>query len=66
MRATFSIGASLLALQRTSRFFVGAKLLAAKNGHELVKFFFLLNFAAAIPAPSSLTSRAASSSVDPQ
>jgi Amt family ammonium transporter len=31
-------------------FFVGAEQLAAKNGYELVKFFFLLTFAAAIPA----------------
>jgi len=31
-------------------FFVGAESLAAKNGYELVKFFFLLTFAAAIPA----------------
>lgn len=31
-------------------FFVGAEELAAKNGYELVKFFFLLTFAAAIPA----------------
>ncbi|MBL8351086.1 MAG: ammonium transporter [Burkholderiaceae bacterium] len=31
-------------------FFVGAESLAAKNGFELVKFFFLLTFAAAIPA----------------
>jgi Amt family ammonium transporter len=31
-------------------FFVGAETLAAKNGFELVKFFFLLAFAAAIPA----------------
>ena len=31
-------------------FFVGAETLAAKNGYELVKFFFLLTFAAAIPA----------------
>ena len=31
-------------------FFSGAELLAAKNGFELVKFFFLLTFAAAIPA----------------
>ena len=29
---------------------VGAEQLAAKNGYELVKFFFLLTFAAAIPA----------------
>ena len=33
-----------------SHFFVGAEQLAAKNGYELVKFFFLLTFAAAIPA----------------
>ena len=31
-------------------FFVGAEELAARNGYELVKFFFLLTFAAAIPA----------------
>lgn len=31
-------------------FFVGAEVLVAKNGYELVKFFFLLTFAAAIPA----------------
>ena len=31
-------------------FFTGAEGLAAKNGYELVKFFFLLTFAAAIPA----------------
>jgi ammonium transporter, Amt family len=31
-------------------FFVGAETLAEKNGYELVKFFFLLTFAAAIPA----------------
>ena len=31
-------------------FLVGAETLAAKNGYELVKFFFLLTFAAAIPA----------------
>jgi Amt family ammonium transporter len=31
-------------------FFSGAEALMAKNGHELVKFFFLLTFAAAIPA----------------
>jgi Amt family ammonium transporter len=31
-------------------FFVGAEVLAAKSGYELVKFFFLLTFAAAIPA----------------
>jgi Amt family ammonium transporter len=31
-------------------FFVGAETLAQKNGYELVKFFFLLTFAAAIPA----------------
>src|SRR4051812_26079120 len=31
-------------------FFSGADILAQKNGYELVKFFFLLTFAAAIPA----------------
>jgi ammonium transporter, Amt family len=31
-------------------FMTGAESLAAKNGYELVKFFFLLTFAAAIPA----------------
>ncbi|MEZ0237303.1 MAG: ammonium transporter [Methylophilaceae bacterium] len=31
-------------------FLQGAEVLAAKNGYELVKFFFLLTFAAAIPA----------------
>ncbi|MEI6301977.1 MAG: ammonium transporter [Betaproteobacteria bacterium] len=31
-------------------FLVGAETLAQKNGYELVKFFFLLTFAAAIPA----------------
>lgn len=32
------------------QFFAGAETLAEKNGHELVKFFFLATFAAAIPA----------------
>ena len=31
-------------------FFAAAPVLAARNGYELVKFFFLLTFAAAIPA----------------
>ncbi|MEP7205303.1 MAG: ammonium transporter [Casimicrobiaceae bacterium] len=31
-------------------FFSGAEALAARNGYELVRFFFLLTFAAAIPA----------------
>src|SRR4030065_2332669 len=31
-------------------FFSGAEALAQKNGYDLVKFFFLLTFAAAIPA----------------
>ncbi|MES2500383.1 MAG: ammonium transporter [Pseudomonadota bacterium] len=31
-------------------FYNGAEILAAKNGYDLVKFFFLLTFAAAIPA----------------
>ncbi|HEX7435223.1 MAG TPA: ammonium transporter, partial [Caldimonas sp.] len=33
-----------------THFFTGADALSAKNGYELVKFFFLLTFAAAIPA----------------
>lgn len=33
-----------------THFLVGAEQLAEKNGYELVKFFFLLTFAAAIPA----------------
>ena len=33
-----------------THFFVGAEQLAARNGYDLVKFFFLLTFAAAIPA----------------
>ncbi|MDD5325530.1 MAG: ammonium transporter [Polaromonas sp.] len=33
-----------------THFFVGADALAARNGFELVRFFFLLTFAAAIPA----------------
>ncbi len=33
-----------------TNFFMGAEQLAAKNGYELVKFFLLLTFAAAIPA----------------
>ena len=31
-------------------FFAGAETLAQKNGYDLVKFFFLLTFAAAVPA----------------
>jgi len=31
-------------------FFTGAEALAAKSGYELVRFFFLLTFAAAVPA----------------
>lgn len=31
-------------------FFSGAEVLAKKNGYDLVKFFFLLTFAAAVPA----------------
>ena len=31
-------------------FFSGAEVLSQKNGYELVKFFFLLTFAAAVPA----------------
>lgn len=33
-----------------AHFFAGAETLAQKNGYDLVKFFFLLTFAAAIPA----------------
>jgi Amt family ammonium transporter len=33
-----------------THFFVGAEELGARNGYELVRFFFLLTFAAAIPA----------------
>jgi Amt family ammonium transporter len=33
-----------------AHFFGSAEVLSAKNGYELVKFFFLLTFAAAIPA----------------
>jgi ammonium transporter, Amt family len=33
-----------------TNFFTGAEALAQKSGYELVKFFFLLTFAAAIPA----------------
>ena len=33
-----------------THFFIGAEELAQRNGYELVKFFFLLTFAAAIPA----------------
>jgi Amt family ammonium transporter len=33
-----------------THFFVGAQELATRNGYELVRFFFLLTFAAAIPA----------------
>lgn len=45
--AYFAVGYSVA---YGSHFFVGAEQLAAKNGYELVKFFFLLTFAAAIPA----------------
>ena len=31
-------------------FFAGAEMLMQKNGYELTKFFFLLTFAAAVPA----------------
>ncbi len=45
--AYFSIG---YGLAYGVDFFSGAEQLAQKNGYELVKFFFLLTFAAAIPA----------------
>lgn len=43
----FAVG---FAVAYGTSFFVGADQLAAKNGFELVRFFFLLTFAAAIPA----------------
>jgi Amt family ammonium transporter len=45
--AYFAIGYSVA---YGTSFFTGADTLVAKNGYELVKFFFLLTFAAAIPA----------------
>ena len=45
--AYFAVGYSVA---YGTHFFVGAEQLAAKNGYELVRFFFLLTFAAAIPA----------------
>jgi Amt family ammonium transporter len=45
--AYFFIG---YAIAYGSGFFTGAESLAQRNGYELVKFFFLLTFAAAIPA----------------
>ncbi len=45
--AYFFIG---FAIAYGTSFFVGAESLAQKNGYELVRFFFLLTFAAAIPA----------------
>jgi len=43
----FAVG---FAVAYGTSFFVGAEQLATKNGFELVRFFFLLTFAAAIPA----------------
>ncbi len=45
--AYFFIG---FAVAYGTTFFTGAEALAQKNGYELVRFFFLLTFAAAIPA----------------
>ena len=45
--AYFFIG---YAIAYGATFFTGAEALAQKSGYELVKFFFLLTFAAAIPA----------------
>jgi ammonium transporter, Amt family len=45
--AYFAVG---YAVAYGTGFMVGTEELAAKNGYELVKFFFLLTFAAAIPA----------------
>ena len=43
----FAVG---FAVAYGTSFYVGAEQLATKNGFELVRFFFLLTFAAAIPA----------------
>ena len=43
----FSVG---YAVAYGTHFFVNAEVLAQSNGYDLVKFFFLLTFAAAIPA----------------
>jgi Amt family ammonium transporter len=45
--AYFAVG---YAVAYGTSFFTGAETLAQKNGYDLVKFFFLLTFAAAIPA----------------
>jgi len=45
--AYFCVG---YAIAYGTTFFVGAEQLAQKNGFELVRFFFLLTFAAAVPA----------------
>ncbi len=45
--AYFFIG---FAIAYGTTFFTGAESLAQKNGYEMVRFFFLLTFAAAIPA----------------
>jgi len=47
--AYFFIG-YMIAYGAKANFFVGAEQLAQMSGYELVKFFFLLTFAAAIPA----------------
>lgn len=48
--AYFFIGYALAYGVDGVNFFVSAEALSQKNGYELVKFFFLLTFAAAIPA----------------
>ena len=48
--AYFFIGYSLIAYDLDVGFMNPAEVLAGKSGYELVKFFFLLTFAAAIPA----------------
>src|SRR5687768_17797128 len=45
--AYFAVGYSVA---YGTSFFTGAEQLAQKNGYDLVKFFFLLTFAAAVPA----------------
>lgn len=48
--AYFFIGYSLIAYDLDVGFMNPAEVLSGKSGYELVKFFFLLTFAAAIPA----------------
>ena len=45
-----------------THFFVGADALSTRSGYDLVKFFFLLTFAAAIPAIISVSTTTPSAS----